>query len=243
VLAEFSKAPVRVMSERTATELIDMMRGVVSRGTGTAMKSQFQISADIAGKTGTTQNNTDGWFILMHPDLVVGSWVGFNDARVTMRSDYWGQGGHSALLLVGDFFRAAMGRGMLDVKASFPRLARPALMASAPPPTTMDDQGDVVTSAAPMPSPTSSADIVVRRYVGGGVWAGDSKAAAREDAAPARSAEEVGAILGGMGRDPVTGARMEARSAVDYGNEQPVASSGASGRGETGSGAEAEPLR
>ena len=245
VLAEFSKAPVRVMSERTATELIDMMRGVVSRGTGTAMKSQFQITADIAGKTGTTQNNTDGWFILMHPDLVVGSWVGFNDARVTMRSDYWGQGGHSALLLVGDFFRAAMGRGMLDAKASFPRLARPALMATAPPPMTMDDQGDVVTSAAPAPMspPTRSADIVVRRYVGGGIWAGDSKAAAREDAASARSAEEVGAILGGMGRDPVTGARMAARSAVEYGNEQPVASSGASGGGETRSGAEAEPPR
>jgi penicillin-binding protein 1A len=248
VLAEFSKAPVRVMSERTATELIDMMRGVVSRGTGTAMKSQFQIAADIAGKTGTTQNNTDGWFILMHPDLVVGSWVGFNDARVTMRSDYWGQGGHSALLLVGDFFRAAMGRGMLDVKASFPRPERPALMAAAPPPATMDDQGDVVTSALPslssLPSPpTNRADIVVRRYVGGGVWAGDSHAATVDDAAPARSAEEVGAILGGMGRDPVTGARMAARSAVDYGNEHPVATSGASGGGETGSGADTERLR
>ncbi|RYE89933.1 MAG: hypothetical protein EOO78_32380, partial [Oxalobacteraceae bacterium] len=107
-LVEFSKPPVRVMSERTSTELIDMMRGVVSRGTGTAMKSRFQVAADIAGKTGTTQNNTDGWFILMHPNLVVGSWVGFNDARVTMRSDYWGQGGHNALLLVGDFFRAAV---------------------------------------------------------------------------------------------------------------------------------------
>jgi penicillin-binding protein 1A len=247
LLAEFSKAPVRVMSERTATELIDMMRGVISRGTGTAIKSQFRIVADIAGKTGTTQNNTDGWFILMHPNLVVGSWVGFNDARVTMRSDYWGQGGHSALLLVGDFFRAAMAGGMLDVKASFPRPERPALMASAPPPAVMDDQGVVVTTAAlalPLPpSPTTSADIVVRRYVGGGVWAGDSQAAAAENTVPARSAEEVGAILGGMGRDPATGARMAARSAVDYGDERPVATSGASGSGETRSGAEADPLR
>jgi penicillin-binding protein 1A len=243
VLAEFSKAPVRVMSERTATELIDMMRGVVSRGTGTAIKSQFQITADIACKTGTTQNNTDGWFILMHPELVVGSWVGFNDARVTMRSDYWGQGGHSALLLVGDFFRAATSQNMINVKATFPRPERPALMAAAAPPATMDDQGDVVTSAAPMPRPTGSADIVVRRYVGGGAWAGDSHAAAMADAAPARSAEEVGAILGGMGRDPVTGARMAARSAVDYGNDHPVAASGASGGGETGSGADSEPPR
>jgi penicillin-binding protein 1A len=252
VLAEFSKAPVRVMSEQTSTELIDMMRGVVSRGTGTAIKSQFRIVADIAGKTGTTQNNTDGWFILMHPNLVVGSWVGFNDARVTMRSDYWGQGGHSALLLVGDFFRAATAKGMLDVKASFPRPARPSLMAAAPPPAMMDDQGEVVTTAAALeslPPPTTRADIVVRRYVGGGVWAGDSQAAAladkagKADAMPARSAEEVGAILGGMGRDPVTGARMAARSAVDYGDDHPVATSGASGGGETQAGAEAEPIR
>jgi penicillin-binding protein 1A len=241
VLAEFSKAPVRVMSERTATELIDMMRGVISRGTGTAIKSQFRIAADIAGKTGTTQNNTDGWFMLMHPDLVVGAWVGFNDARVTMRSDYWGQGGHSALLLVGDFFRAAMSKGMLDAKASFPRPERPALMAAAPPPSMMDDQGEVVTASA-LPPPTTRADIVVRRYVGGGVWAGDRQAAAMHDAAPARSAEEVGAILGGMGRDPVTGARMAARSAVDYGDEHPVATSGASG-GETRSGSDADTLR
>ena len=247
-LVEFSKPPVRVMSERTSTELIDMMRGVVSRGTGTAMKSRFQVVADIAGKTGTTQNNTDGWFILMHPNLVVGSWVGFNDARVTMRSDYWGQGGHNALLLVGDFFRAAVGSGMLDVKASFPRPPRPTLMATASPPAMMDDQGEVVTTAAlaeqsPLPPPTTSANIVVRRYAGGGVWAGDSQAAAMEDMAPARSAEEVGAIMGGMGRDPATGARMAARSAVDYGNESPVLTSGASSSGDTGSGAEPDSLR
>jgi penicillin-binding protein 1A len=42
----------------------------------------------VAGKTGTTQDNTDGWFILMHPQLVAGAWVGFNDGRITLRSDY-----------------------------------------------------------------------------------------------------------------------------------------------------------
>ena len=88
------------MSDETAIELIDMMRGVVRRGTGTEVRNRFNIVADIAGKTGTTQNNTDGWFILMHPNLVAGAWVGFNDTRVTMRSSYWGQGGHNAILLV-----------------------------------------------------------------------------------------------------------------------------------------------
>ncbi len=73
----------------------------------------------MAGKTGTTQDNTDGWFILMHPQLVAGAWVGFNDNRVTMRSSYWGQGAHNALYVVGDFFRQAQNGRLVDVGARF----------------------------------------------------------------------------------------------------------------------------
>ena len=68
----------------------------------------------------TTENNTDGWFILMHRNLVAGAWVGFNDARVTMRSDYWGQGGHNAALLVGDFFWQALETKRIDASLRFP---------------------------------------------------------------------------------------------------------------------------
>jgi penicillin-binding protein 1A len=50
---------------------------------------------------------------MMHPNLVAGAWVGFNDTRVTMRSNYWGQGGHSAILLVGDFFKSALDSGRI----------------------------------------------------------------------------------------------------------------------------------
>jgi penicillin-binding protein 1A len=113
-------APATAMSARSADMLIDMMRGVVTRGTGQAVRYRFGIHGDVAGKTGTTQNNTDGWFILMHPNLVAGAWVGFNDARVTMRSNYWGQGGHNAVLLVGDFYRTALDSGKLDAKALLP---------------------------------------------------------------------------------------------------------------------------
>jgi penicillin-binding protein 1A len=133
VLAEFDTEAQRAMSQDTAIELIDMMRGVVSRGTGTEVRNRFNIAADIAGKTGTTQNNTDGWFILMHPKLVAGAWVGFNDSRVTMRSDYWGQGGHNAILLVGDFFRDTFKNKLIDVKAKFPQPKRPPpLIVTAP---------------------------------------------------------------------------------------------------------------
>ncbi|GIZ53118.1 penicillin-binding protein 1A [Noviherbaspirillum aridicola] len=134
VIAEFESEPERAMSENTAVELIDMLRGVVREGTGTEVRSRFNIAADIAGKTGTTQNNTDGWFILMHPNLVAGAWVGFNDSRVTMRSDHWGQGGHNAILLVGDFFRSTLKAKLIDTKARFPQPKRkpPPLIVQAP---------------------------------------------------------------------------------------------------------------
>ncbi len=131
VLAEFGSRTRRAMSAESALALIDMMRGVVSQGTGTLVRTRFGIVADIAGKTGTTQNNTDGWFILMHPQLVAGAWVGFNDSRVTMRSNYWGQGGHNAILLVGDFFRDTLKSGLVDPKARFAPAREPqAVMAS-----------------------------------------------------------------------------------------------------------------
>ncbi|HEY8606010.1 MAG TPA: transglycosylase domain-containing protein [Noviherbaspirillum sp.] len=142
IIAEFSSSPERAMSENTAVELIDMLRGVVREGTGTEVRSRFNIAADIAGKTGTTQNNTDGWFILMHPNLVAGAWVGFNDSRVTMRSDHWGQGGHNAILLVGDFFRDTLRSKMIDTKARFPQPKRRApLIVRAPEPAWVDPAG------------------------------------------------------------------------------------------------------
>lgn len=120
VLARFSTESERVISDKTVGDLINMMRDAVDQGTGQAVRARFGVRADVAGKTGTTQKNTDGWFILMHPRLVAGSWVGFNDARVTMRSNYWGEGGHNALLLVGDFFQRTLDAQLIDGAARFP---------------------------------------------------------------------------------------------------------------------------
>jgi penicillin-binding protein 1A len=126
VLAEFgSDAAQRVMTAASAATLTDMMRGVINRGTGTAVRYRYGINGDVAGKTGTTQNNADGWFILMHPNLVAGAWVGFNDNRVTMRSNYWGQGGHNAILVVGNFFKSALDSGKINGAAVFPGGRRP----------------------------------------------------------------------------------------------------------------------
>jgi penicillin-binding protein 1A len=120
VLVRFTTKSQRVMSEKTVGNLINMLRDAVDQGTGQAVRTRFGLRADVAGKTGTTQKNTDGWFILMHPRLVAGSWVGFNDARVTMRSNYWGEGAHNALLLVGDFFQHALNARFINGAAQFP---------------------------------------------------------------------------------------------------------------------------
>ncbi|MGH7847120.1 MAG: penicillin-binding protein 1A [Candidatus Binatia bacterium] len=120
VLAQFANESERVMTERTVGHLINMLRGAVDQGTGRAVRTQFGLRADVAGKTGTTQNNTDGWFILMHPQLVAGAWVGFNDPRVTMRSNYWGEGAHNALPVVGDFFQQILAARLIDGGAEFP---------------------------------------------------------------------------------------------------------------------------
>jgi penicillin-binding protein 1A len=124
VLADFNTESHLVLSEKIVGDLVNMLRDAVDLGTGQVIRARFGLRADLAGKTGTTQKNTDGWFILMHPHLVAGSWVGFNDSRVTMRSNYWGEGGHNAVLLVGDFFQRAFDARLINDGARFP-YARP----------------------------------------------------------------------------------------------------------------------
>ena len=120
VIEEFSpQEPELALGRDVAYTLLDNLRGVINHGTGRDIRSRHGIRADVAGKTGTTQDNADGWFILMHRQLVAGAWVGFNDNRITLRSDYWGQGAHSALPVVGDFFRNALRARLIDPRARF----------------------------------------------------------------------------------------------------------------------------
>ncbi|VWB85723.1 penicillin-binding protein 1A [Burkholderia lata] len=126
VLAAFGSAPPeRALLEPAAQTLVDVMRDVVDRGTGADIRSRYGIRVDVAGKTGTTQDNADGWFILMHPQLVAGAWVGFDDGSVTLRSDYWGAGAHSALPIVGTFYDAALRARAIDPHAQFSPDFRP----------------------------------------------------------------------------------------------------------------------
>jgi penicillin-binding protein 1A len=106
------------MPKAKALMLVNTMRGVVDEGTGTAIRTRYGIQADVAGKTGTTNDNADGWFILMHPHLVAGAWVGFNDPAITM-PDSWGPGARSALPIVGDFFQQSVRHRWVDTRAEW----------------------------------------------------------------------------------------------------------------------------
>lgn len=105
------------MPRAQALTLVNVMRGVIDEGTGAAIRTRYGIQADVAGKTGTTQDNTDGWFIMMNPQLVAGARVGFNHNSVTMGS--WGQGARSALPMVGEVFQQAFRNRWLDRQAEF----------------------------------------------------------------------------------------------------------------------------
>jgi penicillin-binding protein 1A len=126
VLADFPSArPAQALPPAAALKLVDVMRDVVERGTGSDIRTRFGIHADVAGKTGTTQDNTDSWFILIHPQLVAGAWVGFDDARVTLRNDYWGEGAHGALPVVGAFYDMALRAQVIDARAQLTPGNRP----------------------------------------------------------------------------------------------------------------------
>jgi penicillin-binding protein 1A len=112
-------APEQAMSTEQSLELVNVMRGVVEEGTGAAIRARLGPKVDVAGKTGTTQNNTDGWFMLMHPQLVSGAWVGFDDSSITM-GDGWGPGARSALPIVADVYQQALRGKWIDVNAEFP---------------------------------------------------------------------------------------------------------------------------
>ncbi len=117
--------PREVLSEEKTAVVIDMLRDVINKsyGTGIRIRSGYGLYGyDFAGKTGTTQKGADGWFILMHPELVTGAWVGFNDRRMNFRSSYWGQGAHNALFVVGEFLQNLSENEdlMLSINNTFP---------------------------------------------------------------------------------------------------------------------------
>jgi penicillin-binding protein 1A len=106
VLERFDAATgEQALSGDNARMLVQMLKRAVNEGTGASMRSKYGVANDMAGKTGTTQSNADGWFIAMTPKLVIGSWVGADDPRIRFRSTALGQGATTALPIVATFFQ------------------------------------------------------------------------------------------------------------------------------------------
>ncbi|WP_435412775.1 transglycosylase domain-containing protein [Psychroserpens mesophilus] len=108
-------------SEKTRQTMIEMMKSTINSGTAKRMRSTYGLTNDIAGKTGTTQNNKDGWFVGVSPDLVMASWVGNDDHRIGFSNTSIGQGAHSALPTVALFLKQLNSDSKFDTltKAKF----------------------------------------------------------------------------------------------------------------------------
>jgi len=104
VLEEFVPNTDEVFNEEKAYVMCELMKGVVLYGTGCELRYKYKLNNPIAGKTGTTQNNSDGWFIGMTPELVAGCWVGGEDRSVHFNTMEYGQGARMALPVWGKFF-------------------------------------------------------------------------------------------------------------------------------------------
>lgn len=97
-------AHVQALTPDQATTMTEMLQGVINYGTGARFRQFVPYGSDFAGKTGTTQNQSDGWFICYNPQLVTGAWVGAESPAVHFRYMALGQGSAMALPIVGWFW-------------------------------------------------------------------------------------------------------------------------------------------
>lgn len=102
-LQSFSTTTVEAMDEATAYAMITMLRGVVDNGTASRLRWKYNITADVAGKTGTTNDNSDGWFVGMTPQMVAGIWVGGDEKTIHFKTTRLGSGTNMAVPIYGKF--------------------------------------------------------------------------------------------------------------------------------------------
>ena len=114
-LAEFSPTSKEAISQETAYLMANLMQGVINQGTGARLRSKYQLKGQIAGKTGTTNDNSDGWFIGYTPTITAGIWVGGEDRQVHFQSLALGSGSNMALPIWGIFMQKVLRDGTLGV--------------------------------------------------------------------------------------------------------------------------------
>ncbi len=95
----------RAVSKETALLVRQLMQTVVHEGTASRLRWKYGVYTDVAGKTGTTQANADGWFMAITPKLAIGTWVGADDPRIRFRNTKLGQGSNTALPIAAYFLK------------------------------------------------------------------------------------------------------------------------------------------
>ena len=124
VLASFEPQPKKEISAEHAYLIIELLKGVVDKGTAQRLRFRYQFKNEIGGKTGTTQNQSDGWFMGVTPNLVTGVWVGAADRRMRFRSIKYGQGANMALPIWGLYMKAVYADNRIGLPME--RFERPA---------------------------------------------------------------------------------------------------------------------
>ena len=132
ILGQFSDRKREALSQRATGEMVQMMRGVVDGGTGSRLRFRYGLKGEIAGKTGTTNDNSDGWFIGYTPTITAGVWVGAEDRYVHFASTSLGQGANMALPIWGLWMQKVLKDGTLGISASdtFPEFTKGAFCSS-----------------------------------------------------------------------------------------------------------------
>jgi penicillin-binding protein 1A len=106
IIAEFAPIAEEVLNEETTYKMLDMLQAVVNGGTGSRIRRNHQFNSPAGGKTGTTNDNADGWFIGFTPELVTGVWVGWEDRTIHFTNMADGQGASMALPIWGNYMKA-----------------------------------------------------------------------------------------------------------------------------------------
>ena len=115
VIGEFNNTKREAIGEHTAYLMANLMQGVVNSGTGVRLRAKYGLKGEIAGKTGTTNDQSDGWFIGYTPSLTAGVWVGAEDRQVHFESLALGGGSNMALPIWGLFMQKVLKDGTLGV--------------------------------------------------------------------------------------------------------------------------------
>lgn len=114
----YSRKPkvVQALNEQHAYVMTYMLKGVIEQGTGVRLRYKYGLNNPIGGKTGTTQNNSDGWFMGITPQLVAGVWTGCEDRAIHFRSTNLGEGANTALPIFALFMKKVYADNSLGIK-------------------------------------------------------------------------------------------------------------------------------